>query len=507
MQTKSRPNILIFMVDEMQNDVTRTEHPCHMPHLKKFAEEGITFTNAFTCSPHCCPSRATFMSGAYPTRHGIFNNVDTVTAHQHGLTPGVRLFSEDLREAGYEMAIAGKWHVSHEEAPADRGWEEWSEYHKNGKLIGRENTVARYNQHIDTPLQRAGWGDAPFIDKHYEGPDAYRQNWYYEYAIKPGMQALERLSEGEKPWCLFVSTDMEGRSSCPREYYERYDQEKIELPVSFSDTLEDKPNIYRRLREQIWGQLSTKEVKSAIANYWANCEQQDAFFGELLDTLEKTGEKDNTLVLFISDHGDYNFSHGLQYMGIPSFREAYHIPAVIRWPSGLKNSGRKVDEFVSIADFAPTFIELADATLKDKKTGRSLKAFLADEAPEDWTDAWFSQTKGNEVYYTQRIVSTKIHKYVYNAFDFDELYDLENDPHEMVNLIHPSRHGNNYSREQARNLAKDNPWPHLPDELNVIRKDMLRRMWQFALEENDSIFSDFTPCAISSFGPMITENK
>ncbi len=489
----------------MQNDVTREEHPCHMPRLKEFAKEGMTFTNAFTCSPHCCPSRATFMTGAYPTRHGIFNNVDTVTAHQHGLNPGVRLFSEDLKEAGYEMAIAGKWHVSHKESPSDRGWTEWSEYHKNGKLLGYDN--AKYNLNIATPLRRPGWGDAPFIDKHYEGPDAYKQDWYYDYAIKPGMQALKYLVEGEKPWCLFVSTDMEGRTSCPREYYERYDQEKIELPKSFSDTLEDKPNIYRRLREQVWGQLSETDAKAGIANYWANCEQQDSFFGELLDALEDTGKKENTIVLFISDHGDYNFSHGLQYMGIPSFREAYHIPAIMRWPEGIKKQGSKIDELVTLADFAPTFLELAKTEPEDEKTGRSLVPFLKEGRAGGWPDAWHSQTKGNEVYYTQRIVATKDYKYVYNAFDYDEMYDLKTDHHEMVNLIHPSRHKKSLSPEETRELTEDNPWPHLPDDLNEIRKNMLAKMWNFAIKENDIIFSQFPPVAISAFGPALAKEK
>ena len=91
-----RPNILIFLVDEMQFDVTQPSSPCQMPALQKFAEEGVTFTRAFTPSPHCCPSRATLMTGVYPSRHGVFNNVETDTAHQFGLNPGVRTFAQKL---------------------------------------------------------------------------------------------------------------------------------------------------------------------------------------------------------------------------------------------------------------------------------------------------------------------------------------------------------------------------------------------------------------------------
>jgi len=124
------PNILIFVVDQMPYDVVAPGHPCHMPNARSLAEDGVSFSRAFTCSPHCCPSRATFMTGLYPSRHGVFNNVDTNTAFQHGLNPGVRTFSEHLKEAAYRLAYAGKWHVSNEETPADRGWQELVEYRK-----------------------------------------------------------------------------------------------------------------------------------------------------------------------------------------------------------------------------------------------------------------------------------------------------------------------------------------------------------------------------------------
>ena len=138
-QQNDRPNFLIFLVDQVQADVVDPSHPCLMPNVARLAREGIRFTHNFGPSPHCCPSRATFMSGLYPSRHGVYNNVNTASAFQRGLNPGVRLFSEPLKDAGYDLAYAGKWHVSDEETPADRGWWELSTYRRHQRSTGEQS--------------------------------------------------------------------------------------------------------------------------------------------------------------------------------------------------------------------------------------------------------------------------------------------------------------------------------------------------------------------------------
>ena len=119
-----RPNILIVMTDHQRAETVLPEHPAITPHVAALAREGVTFTNAFCPSPHCCPSRATFFTGLYPSGHGVWNNVCNDQALSRGLKPGVRLWSEDLAAAGYDLHFSGKWHVSVEEGPRDRGWTE-----------------------------------------------------------------------------------------------------------------------------------------------------------------------------------------------------------------------------------------------------------------------------------------------------------------------------------------------------------------------------------------------
>ena len=508
---EASPNILILLVDEMPYDVVSPGHPCHMPNARRLAEEGVSLTRTFTPSPHCCPSRATFMTGLYPSRHGVYNNVNTNTAFQFGLNPGVGTFSESLAEGGYRLAYAGKWHVSNEETPADRGWQELVPYEKN--VLTRRNAdwdeMAGRPDPADHPrgsgeIFRPGWGSTQAIGKKLTGPNAYEDTSWYRGAVGPGIRALTEMSTQDGPWALCISTDMDPPSPVPEEIADLYDPQDVELPASFGDFMHDKPRVYQRMRYQIWGQLTEAEVRESIAHYWALCTLQDRYLGDILAALEATGQAEDTVVVFVADHGDYMFAHGLRCLGIPSFREVYHVPAIVRWPSGIADPGREVDQFLSLADFAPTFLELSGCDVPDALTGRSFVPFLRNESPEDWPDAWYSQTKGNEVYYTQRIVQTSRYKYVCNWFDFDELYDLEADPHEMVNLAFPRELGTDpASLPTDSTSAAYTPWPPLPAPLDDVRRELLGKMWRFARREDDIIFNGYPPVALAPYGPIV----
>jgi arylsulfatase A-like enzyme len=182
-------------------------------------------------------------------------------------------------------------------------------------------------------------------------------------------------------------------------------------------------------------------------------------------------------VLYCSDHGDYCGDHGLFAKGIPCYDGAYHVPAVMRWPAGIAAPGRRAGQFVSLADFAPTFQQLAGKAPDRELTGRSLVPFLRNERPAEWRDDIHTQCNGVEVYYTQRSVRTATHKYIHNAVDYDELYDLTKDPHEM------------------HNVAAD---PAYHD----VKHDLVRRMWRFAAQEQDSAHNSYVTLAMAPWGPM-----
>ncbi len=491
-----KPNFLIFMIDQVPQDFFRPGHPCRMDRVQALAREGLSFDHAYTPSPHCCPARATFMTGLYPTRHGVFNNIDTNTAFQHNLNPGVKVFSEGLVDSGYRCALAGKWHITNDRTPGDCGMTEYGSFAKKEKRPSPEHPGSLQPPFPATPkIRRKGWPDSPARGPALKDVTVEQTPWYAS-TIEPGIQALKDLTAQADPWCLFVSTDMNYGTPVPAEIAALYDPEKIELPASHGDNLADKPRIYQRMRRQLWDQLDEHEKKKSLAHYYALCTLQDRYFGKLLDALDASGQADDTVALFLSDHGDYGFAHGLAHMGIPGFRQAYNVPAVMRWPNGIKNPGRRVEAFVTLADFAPTFLDLAGHQSDTTFTGRSLRPHLEDQpTPPDWPDAVFSQTKGNECYFTQRIVSTKRHKYVANWFDYDELYDLENDPDEMVNLAFPKE------ADLDPQTPTDAPWPPLSPEWDAVRKDLLSRMWRFAESQDDIVFNSYLPVAFPPYGP------
>jgi arylsulfatase A-like enzyme len=448
------------------------------------AAEGVRFGRAFTTTAHCCPARATFMTGLYPSHHGIYNNVLNDAAQNTSLRPGVTTFSEALREAGYDLAFSGKWHVCADEQPRDRGWNQYHATAVTGELHGvrweRFREVAQTPE-SDAPreqgeLLRPGWGRYRLYGTAEPAPETDPFLPGDLHTVQTGISALHDLAQGDDPWCLFIGpVGPHDPYILPEKYARMYDPADVQLPPSYGDTMEDKPRVYQRQR-RFWSQMSEDEYRQAIAHYWGFCAMQDDLLGMVLDALDETGQADNTLVLFVSDHGDYAGAHGLFMKGVAAFDECYRVPCVMRWPRGIAEPGRVVDEFVTLADFAPTFAELAGVSMPES-SGHSLMPFLQNRPAPDWPDAVHSQFNGVELYYSQRFVQTKEWKYVYNGFDFDELYHLAEDPHCL------------------RNLAEDSQY-------RPVIKEMCRRMWRRGYEERDIVCNPYPTVSLAPFGPM-----
>jgi len=472
-----QPNILIVMTDHQRADTVLPEHPALTPNLDRLAAEGVTFTNTYCPSPHCCPSRATFFTGLYPTGHGVWNNICNDQALSRGVKPDVKLWSEDLARSGYAMHYIGKWHVSVLESPKDRGWTEHMVTGTVGDLHGA--TWQNFQKLTPDPqirgegeILRPGYGTYRLYGTRPDEEDHHDQE-----VLHKTLDVLAGLKDTNQPWCVYTGfIGPHDPYLVPQRYLDRYKLEDIPLPASYEDTLEDKPRVYQRMREQIFGQLSEREVREGIRHFWAYCSYLDDMFGQILTALEQTGQADNTLVLYCADHGDYCGEHGLFAKGIPCFQGAYQVPAVIRWPAALQSPGRRVDDFVSLADFAPTFIEAAGQRLDRHFAGASLLPFLRGETPLNWRKAVFTQCNGVELYYSQRSVMTKEYKYTFNGFDQDELYDLHSDPREMLNL------------------AND---PAYED----VKHDMLRCLWQFAYSEGDTMTNPYITVGMAPYGP------
>lgn len=483
-----RPNIFIFMTDQQRGATVLPDSPvkAKTPWVDRLRQQGVTFSQTYCPSPHCCPSRATLMSGLYPSRHDVWNNVEVSNALTRTLAPGVRLWSEDMHDAGYDLYWSGKWHVSAFDAPDRKGWR--TQYVGHHRSVDRVRTKREFvDQEWRTYATMTPPPDSPppgeIVRPGYKRYTHYGvgENRNDRNIVEDGLGEIERRAEdgAGPPWCQVVSVNAPHDTyHPPQEFLDLYDLEEIELPANFDDPMEDKPALYRRTRGR-FDQLSRDEHRDAIRHYLAYCSFTDDLFGRCWQALERTGQLENTIVIYLSDHGDYLGEHGLWCKGLPCFHSAYHVPLVMAGP-GIEQPGRTVDAFVSLADLAPTFCDLAKCRDESREyTGASLVPFLRGGAvPEDWRDAHFTQSNGNELYGIQRAVFTRDWHFTYNGFDFDELYDLRNDPGQTVNLA-------------------GNP------EYRDVREEMYRRLWKFARDQEDDCVNQYIMVALAEFGPGI----
>lgn len=435
-QRDGRPNILVIMTDQQQASTVRPESGCKTPAADRLAREGIRFNRAYTTTALCAPARASFFSGLYPNRHGIINNYHTKPYLHESIYDDVRLFIENLKDAGYDTYHSGKWHVTGGKTPKDFGAVElnttdsWSKsnlmdesillnrnknHTKDTKIIKRRNKQDYYLYGTSTLEEEKG--------RDYDTGSAIKKQ-------------IQNSAGSDEPWFMFTGfIGPHDPFIIPEKYARMYDWRDIPKPANYEDDLSDKPNIYKRHKKDIWGSLTWEECAKAIAHYWGYIHMVEDYTNEILDALEETGQAENTLVIYISDHGDMAGAHGGLFLkGVLPFEECYNIPLIMRWPKGIKNTGRTCDEFVRIIDLAPTFLEIADAAPLKDISGISMLSLLNDTVPADWPKEFYGQFDGTEYFYTQRILVDQQFKYVFNGFDFDELYDLKNDPHEMVNL-------------------------------------------------------------------------
>ncbi|MBT7065890.1 MAG: sulfatase-like hydrolase/transferase, partial [Verrucomicrobia bacterium] len=540
-----KPNILIFMTDQQRacSVLPGDPYKAITPVLDEFRKDAVTFSRAFCPSPHSCPSRASFMTGLMPTQHGVWHNVNVTNAITRGMKEHVRPWSVDMKQAGYQMRLTGKWHVSNYQQPEDYGWNDGPKERDIPSLdeqeaIARRREVERIRERAVgssgrergpgeilrngyTPYVHYGTKENPTLAQHFRG-DGDENPFNDRGVVESALEMFDDLDQND-PWCMYVGTlGPHDPYIAPQRFLDLYDGMDFDLPDTFDDPMEDKPALYRRTRDR-FNQLTREEHKEAIKHYLAFCSYEDWLFGLLVDKLKELGEYENTVILYVSDHGDYLGDHGLWCKGLPAFLSNYHVPAILKMPGGGQGTDR--DELVSLCDFGPTFLEMAGIDSPVEFAGQSLVPLLtsdsSSEAPfwqkgatcsprspsarpltgmapsgrrepspwpaatkrsEDGRDALFFQTNGNETYGIQRSIVTDKWRFVFNAFDYDELYDLENDP------------------GQVRNLAPDPAY-------EAVKQEMYTRIWEFGLAHDEHLNNDYIMTAMADYGPGVAVHR
>jgi arylsulfatase A-like enzyme len=449
--TVSQPNLLFLITDQQRADTVEPATLCQTPYLDRLAAGGTRFSRCYAPNPICSPTRASLMTGLLPHSHGMVDVTHAVPPYRAELQAGLPFWSQRLQNAGYQTGYFGKWHIERSNRLENFGFElyEVEQYQQLQGLVERNVQMAPVCR-----VRQKGYKDFLLYGVTDNPVETTPEYQLYSDGIDFMRRAVQRP---ERPWALFLSTEApHDPYVAPRRYYQRYDPADIPRPASFEDDLSNRPGIYRRI-QRVWRDLDWSQFAEATACYYALCSLIDDQIGRILAVLEELGQAENTIIVFLSDHGDYMGAHRLLLKGIPAFEEAYRVPLILNGP-GIP-AGRQVEQIVSLIDLAPTLVQLTTGGKFDCH-GRSLVPLLQGDQP-DWPAEAFAECHGQRFYYTQRVLWRDNLKYVFNGFDEDELYDLAADPHELRNLA-----GDPADRAALESLA--------------------RRMWEIIRETGDA---------------------
>lgn len=444
-----RPNILFLMTDQMQGRVLDPANPCQTPNLDALAGNGMRIRNAYTPNAVCSPARASLMTGLLPHNHGVVHVTQTVDNDQGCLRLQHPHWAQRLEQAGYRTGYFGKWHVERTDRLEQFGWQvngvSSSELFRNkqnelgGHLKKTDNLTMSVN--CDMPL-----GFESSVHYGITGVPAERRGVGVTTAA--ALDFLEETMRGDAPWCCFVSVvEPHGPYICGQDAYDRYDVDALELQPNAHDDLSGRPGLYRKVR-RTWEHLTDRQRREALACYYASITEIDEQFGRILKKLQDAGQTDHTLIVFTSDHGDLLGAHGMYAKNVSAGEEVYNIPLIMAGPGIAK--GVVSDARVGLHDLCQTLLELAGCETIAAPDSSSFAPLLADPRLAGEYRSGFAEYSGTRMLFSQRVVWNGPWKYVCNGFDIDELYNLDDDPYELNNLIDEPAHDPELRRLSAQ---------------------------------------------------------
>ncbi len=438
-----RPSILWICTDQQRYDTIAAlgNKYIRTPNMDKLMAESITFTHAFCQSPVCTPSRSSFLTGRYPR---------TTRAHENGqcIPPDEVLVTKMLADAGYDCGLSGKLHISacqgRVEKRIDDGYRVFHWSHDPSPQWGKKN---EYTAWIESKGYK--WADIYKKPKgkwaHAGVPaELHQTTWCADRAI----DFIKEKHAG--PWLMSVNIYAPHHPfDPPKEYFDRYDPDRLPDPDYVPGELADKPE-FQRLEHDGGGgrppfsKMTSRERREITAAYYAMIEQIDDNVGRMLKALDETGQRRNTIVIFMSDHGELLGDHGIYLKGPYTYDCSVRVPLIISWPGHFK-AGLKSDALVELTDIAPTLLNAAGVPIPPRVQGKSLTDVLTGKTTSH-RDSIFCESYGNKVNSTEptwnvSMVRTRTHKIaICHGTDQGELYDLQADPGEHKNLWNSPAH-------------------------------------------------------------------
>ncbi len=464
-----RPNFLLLMTDQHRVDTLGCygNTVCQTPAIDALANRGVRFDNAFTPTAICTPARASLLTGVLPFRHSLLANYERNVGYREELDGRYLPFSYALRSAGYQVGHVGKWHVGKDLGPAEHGFD-------GTHLPGWGNAVNHPDYHRwlrarDLPefaLRSEVRGRFPngepgnLLAGVLEGPV---ESTFEYYLADRAIEKIERYGENEQP--LFLACNWFGPHlpyCIPDEYYHRYSPDDVVLPRSIAETFEGKPAVQRSYSQHwTFDSIGIERWKELTAAYWGYVTMIDEQVGRITQTLDRLGLTDDTVVLFTADHGEFTGAHRLHDKGPAMYDDIYRIPFIAAGP-GIAGP-RAEERIATLTDIAPTLCDLTGTEKPDYYDGRSLWPLLQGDRVEEWPTELVAEFHGHHFPYPQRMLRTERHKLVVNPGDRNELYDLLDDPDELLNR---------YDQ------------PALAD----VQRSMMRRLYTLLRERGDNFY-------------------
>jgi N-acetylglucosamine-6-sulfatase len=437
-----RPNIIVIVIDDLRwDELGVAGHPyLETPHIDELARQGAWFTHAFHAVPLCSPNRASILTGQYPSRHGIIDNVARNRASHR-----LQTFPQALQRAGYETAFVGKWHMGNDPTPRP-GFDYWVAIPGQGRTTdpelyedGRIHTVGGYITDVLTDRAVA------FIERERTEP----------FFLYMGHKAIHPESRQLDDGSVDLSVPR-GYHPAPR-HLGRYEESVFPRRanvVSSLDELADKPALRRALErkysEEIVELFGEQELDRGTREETIRRRAEmllavDDGLGRIVDALGRRGILDDTFILFTSDNGFFYGEHGLSLERRLPYEESIRMPLIVRYP-GVARAGTQIGGLAVSVDIAPTALDVAGVTIGDHIQGRSLVPLLEGSAT-DWRESVLIEFYTYENPFPwlldmdYRAIRTMQYKYIHwmQHPDENELYDLVEDPFETRNLIDDPR--------------------------------------------------------------------
>jgi arylsulfatase A-like enzyme len=410
------PNFIILFTDDQRFDALWVAGNPYIftPNLDSICREGCYFSQACVVTSICSPSRAALLSGRYGSSNGVVS-----VGRNQGLNPDEKTLFQYLEDRQYLTGMVGKWHL--EEEPGSCGFGFTSYFEGNGSYYGREFMTRG-------SLDTAYW----FIE---------------DYNVDQSISFIESALKKDKPFALFHCTqvphmdhtfDWDVLDSTQAIYARR----SLEPPANWKDDLEGKPDYLKssrsRQRALYYGYNDRDSLINHMERYYSAITELDASLGRLFSFLREKNLGQSTYIVFMSDNGWFLGDHTFTSK-VLAYEESIRVPFAIAGP-GIPPG--KSDALVLNIDIAPTVLELAGMDIPENMQGCSLLPVMKGSARQVRDEIFYEAPESNLGSYPLYAIRTKDWKYIqtYDIQDptrliFEELYHLEDDPHEMKNLV------------------------------------------------------------------------